>query len=362
MAKEVETPPETEPGADLDKAINDAFDEVEAKAENEETPPEQPEAEAEAEAEAESESADGPGEEEAAQASEEDAPPGEEPGEDDGPLEPLAKWSAEDKERFASLPREAQEFLLDREKSRDADHTRKTQDIADQRKRYDALAPVLDPIRQEAQAAGQTEAQALASLYGAHRALQTNPREALKRIARSYGIDGLQFEGAAPDPATSEFDDPLKTEVAALKEKVEGFENQTRQQKEAAQNARLAEVNGQIADFASATDESGAPKYPHYEKLRPAMAGLFNAGTVETLEDAYEKAGWADPEVRAEWLKAKADDEAKAREAKRKEDAAKAKKAGRNVKPKSPATERKEKLTLDERIEAAFDEAESRAS
>ena len=42
------------------------------------------------------------------------------------PLEAPQHWSAADKERFSGMPREAQDYVLERDKSMTADYTRKT--------------------------------------------------------------------------------------------------------------------------------------------------------------------------------------------------------------------------------------------
>ena len=47
--------------------------------------------------------------------------------------------SAKDREAFYTLPPESQQWISDRVKSQEADYTRKTMEVAEQRKMYDKL-------------------------------------------------------------------------------------------------------------------------------------------------------------------------------------------------------------------------------
>jgi hypothetical protein len=91
-----------------------------------------------------------------------DAAPGETPpsGEDAGadpaevpPIEPPRSWTAEQREKFASLPREAQEIIADRENARDAE-LRRTQNVtAEERKAAEAQRKAADQERAKAEQA-----------------------------------------------------------------------------------------------------------------------------------------------------------------------------------------------------------------
>jgi len=42
-----------------------------------------------------------------------------------------------------------------------------------------------------------------------------------------------------------------------------------------------------------------APGHEYYDRVRPAMAGLLTTGGAKDLQDAYDRACWSDPQVRA---------------------------------------------------------------
>ena len=58
---------------------------------------------------------------------------------EDTPVSAPENWNEDDRKMFDSLPNEAQDRLLKREKEMTADYTRKTQDLAEQRKELEAL-------------------------------------------------------------------------------------------------------------------------------------------------------------------------------------------------------------------------------
>lgn len=68
---------------------------------------------------------------------------------------------------------------------------------------------------------------------------------------------------------------------------------QLRQKEQQQQNAEQAEVNRQIDAFAS------DPKHEHFDTVRPHMAALLGNGQAKDLQDAYDQACWAHPQVRA---------------------------------------------------------------
>jgi hypothetical protein len=86
------------------------------------------------------------------------APPGETESADPAtqelpPIEPPRSWSKEDKELFARLPRETQERLADRERSRDSDFSRRQQEATERAKALEAERRQVEQARQQYEAA-----------------------------------------------------------------------------------------------------------------------------------------------------------------------------------------------------------------
>ena len=159
--------------------------------------------------------------------------------------------------------------------------------------------------------------QAVKFLFEAQRALDENPVEALRQLARSYGVDpatlapsnGAQASLQSADPALGQ----LQQEVATLR----GY---LTQQQRAQHDALMAEQHRIIDDFAKTKAADGVAAYPYFEQVRVTMANLMQAGEAKSLKDAYDMAVWARPDLRERILA----DQRKADDAKREAEARKA--------------------------------------
>jgi len=69
------------------------------------------------------------------------------------PIEPPRSWTKEDKELFAGLPRETQERLAERERSRDTDFSRRQNEAADKLKGLTAKEQAVEQARQQYESA-----------------------------------------------------------------------------------------------------------------------------------------------------------------------------------------------------------------
>lgn len=204
------------------------------------------------------------------------------------PIEPPARWSEADKAKFAALPREAQDILLERVKATDADYTRKTQEIAEVRKQAEpllaAVQPHADYLNQIAPQIGMHPAQLISQVIGFEKALRTGPPEqkaaVLQDIASSYGIDLRALATGQAQPAPDPVINQLRQQVQTLTHKLNGIESQTE-----AENTR--QVTSQIESFAKATDANGQPKFPHFDAVRAAMGHYLANGQATTMEEAY---------------------------------------------------------------------------
>ena len=243
------------------------------------------------------------------------------------PLEAPKNWSEDVKGTFKDLPREAQEYMLKRDKEMTADYTRKTQEVAQQRKSYESLDKVIAPVRQQIQASGIGESEYISRLLSADMALRNNPKVALKQLAQGYGID-LSSINQTEDWNDS---DPQITQLQQQNQAILAELNQFKQQN--LQSARQQTEN-QISTFAQSTDAKGNLKYPHFEQLRVKMGNLIDAGEAKGLEDAYAKSVRLDDNLYKESLESQRKNVKAEEDAKRKSALEKAKK----VRPRSAGT------------------------
>jgi hypothetical protein len=203
-------------------------------------------------------------------------------------LEPPARWSAAEREVFTKLPPEAQRVVLERHKEMEADYTRKTMELAEQRKPLDEFTKLFEPAKQRLELAGLTPAQVTKQLLAIQSFVETNPAEGLKWLAQNYKVDLSTLV-----PKDDEFMDPS---VKALRDEVNQLKSQLQQREQAVQSQNAAEVTKTITDFSSSKNADGTPKYPHFEALKGIMAPMVHGG--KTLEQAYELASYTLPETR----------------------------------------------------------------
>lgn len=69
------------------------------------------------------------------------------------PIEPPRSWTAEQREKWSSLPREAQEIIAERENARDAEVSRRQNETAEQRKALEAKQTAVEQERLRAEQA-----------------------------------------------------------------------------------------------------------------------------------------------------------------------------------------------------------------
>ena len=248
-------------------------------------------------------------EEEIEPAEEDDA--GEEPA-------PPEHWPAEWRERFEALPDDARGYALDLHRRFEQAHSDRSQALAEREKELDGMAAVdaaLGPWRETMRAQGLTDADAVTRLMEAQAALESDPESALTAIAEAYGLTA-PAAAAAPDPRPPEREGEL----------LDTLERYAAEQHEL---RLIAAMEAELDSRARAVDAAGAPRFPHFETVRPRLAALMRSGAAGSFEDAYEQAVWADPHLRQGALEARDAEMAARRESARKAEVAKARNAGR---------------------------------
>ncbi len=263
--------------------------------------------------------------------------------------------SAKDSEAFYALPPESQKWLSDRMKEQESTFTKKTMELAEQRKSFDALEKVIGPRREQLALDGMDAGTAVGQLFALSDFANRDPLGFTRYLLNQRGIpvsaltepgDGIN---ATPDP-----------QLQAVMSEINGLKNSITQQQAQAQDVAAKSISTTIDEFAK---DKAFPFYSELEgdmvplvaSFRQSQPGLSNK---EYLSKAYAAALAGNAEISA---RVAADNKAKteaARIAKAKKDAARAKKAaGTNVKGGGalPAAAAKAK-SVDEFIGALVDE------
>ena len=214
-------------------------------------------------------------------------------------------WPKEEQEKFNVLDADIQHLVMDRFKAMEGDYTKKTQAIAKYKKRNEALDEIYGPFRDDFQRAGMDDVAATRQLLAAHKYLREDPQQAIKWLAKSYGVD---LTAVNDDTAADEYADP---QMKAMQQQIAQLQGTINNQQQQAQNMQKQEVQAMIDNFQTAKDADGNLKHPHFDVVQNQMSGLISSGVAKDIESAYEMAVYANPETRAKVLDEKVKKETK---------------------------------------------------
>lgn len=252
-------------------------------------------------------------------------------------IAPPYSWSAEMRAKFGSLPPDVQKYVSEREGEAHRAITQQGEMV----KAIQPFAQLVDRHKTDFERQGVTPLHGIGVLLQANARLEADPPAFLYWLAEQYGVDLNQLaEHARSQPRP----DP---EVLALKRELGELKSGMTAAQRAQQEAELASAARDLTAF-------GKDK-PHFDAVRQHMGVLLGTGLAANLEDAYEQATHALPDVRQRIQ----EDQRRADEAKRKAEAEKqaaaAKKAASiNVRSSSGASPAVPK-NMRETMEQVFD-------
>lgn len=200
-------------------------------------------------------------------------------------------WTAEAKAKWAALPPDVQQYVSSRENELHQTKSDMGRLAAEYKPTYEVLSQHKDYI----QAVGKPVPQLLNDMLAASRALDTDPGGTIKALARMYGVD----LGQLWDPS----EQPPDPKVTALERENARLQSMHQQRAASEQAAREAQYNGLVEQFLT--------KNPDAKALTRDMAPLIQAIQLEkptleptaVLQEAYERAAWANPATREARLK-----------------------------------------------------------
>ena len=197
-------------------------------------------------------------------------------------------WPTEHREAFDELPEQLQIHTLKREKEREAAFTRKTTELAEQRKEAKGVLDVVKPYEAQMRANGIQPAEYLARLMTYDNALRQNPKQTLEYLAQHYGVNlGSGDTGVEQQPV---YQEPADPQYQQLQQQLNQTQEHLRSMEQTQQQERYGQLVGTVETFAKEKDSAGNPKYPHFDKLRERMGRLVNSGETTDLGKAYNMA------------------------------------------------------------------------
>lgn len=272
-----------------------------------------------------------------------EAPEGEEPADEETPAEttesegeepPAATvqapehWHPEDHDFLAGLPDDdARQRVIDWRKAYERAGSRKFEEAAEARRLQGEINSIFRPFEQDLALSGMTPSDAIRRLVATEQQIRQDPLGGIARLASHYGSAAagtaqarelvqhiasalkVDIGASAEQPGQGqEPPDPRDTRLKALEEHIARQEQAARMSEQERHQHAVQSAGTSIQTFAEARDENGRLAHPHFEAVRPVMAALIHAaastGTEINLDEAYQRAVYADPTLRSDLLKA----------------------------------------------------------
>ena len=190
-----------------------------------------------------------------------------------------SSWKKEAQDLYGKLPDEYR-MLQDEVERREADFHKGIEGYKTKAQFAESMERVIEPHRQTLQSLGVTPDVAVHHLLEADRVLRYSApeqkRQYLNQLAKSYGIDLQQQQD--------------ETYQAPQDTRVDAVINYLREQEQRRQQQEMATLNSDIAKFSEGKE--------YFEEVRNDMAGLLQAGMATSLQEAYDKAIYANQTVR----------------------------------------------------------------
>jgi hypothetical protein len=214
-----------------------------------------------------------------------------------------SSWKPGARSGFEQLP-EAVRAEIHR---RETDFLKGQQQLQPDAQLGSSIRRTIEPYRMLIEAEGGTPERAVADLLRTAAIFRTGSLQqkyqAVANICQQFGLDPSVLTGGALPPEqqrehqAQQFRDPRVDQLLAQQHQAD----QQRQSREQAQTA------GAIETFMAELDEGGNPRRPYLNDVIPDMAAMLPAllqanptlTHAQALEEAYTRATWAHPEVRA---------------------------------------------------------------
>jgi hypothetical protein len=272
--------------------------------------------------------------------------PVEEPVKVEEPVEPAPQaLSGAIKAKWKELPADVRAEWSKRENDINQALTRHDGDLNMGRKMKEVINPYMPII----QAEGGTPEGAVKDLLNTAYVLRTgSPQqkaEIIRTVIQQYGVD-LGQVSQAPQQVAPEISQ-LQNEINQLRQMAnpDFIKNQLQEQLES------ASIQKEVETFAA------NPSNIYLEQVKPIMASLLGTGQAKDLQEAYDKACWADPTIRTSLLAAQTAE----LEAKRKAEVKAKKQASVSIAGSpdltSPTARNSNNLSIEDDLRAAFQDA-----
>lgn len=214
---------------------------------------------------------------------------------DTEPGEAPRSWAEDAKAAWKDVPAPVREAIAKREQEIERGLQRQAETAKPDVELAKEVRTLFTPFAEQMRQNGVNEAAAVKFLTDAHSHYLRDPVGYIQWAAQQAGFKVDVYDRN---------DQPVQhnPEVAQLRKELQELQSQSLTQARTAEEQRKQEALAEIEAFAK--------DHPHFETVKAHMGALIQSGAAQSLNDAYEQAIWANPQVRQTLM---ADQEAKAR-------------------------------------------------
>lgn len=196
-------------------------------------------------------------------------------------------WSNATKAEWGKLPEAVRSEILKREADVHKGFTKMDEERSFAKQMQQATAPYEALIRASGVSVPQAVSEVLNTAYILRTADPQTKARAIAQVCQQYGVDLNLL--AQPQGQV----DP---QVGALQQQLAQLQNQFVQR----QQAERQQVENQVLTSIDAFAQD--PKHPHFHAVQAEMGALMQAERAKDLEEAYQMAIWARPDIRSQLL------------------------------------------------------------
>jgi hypothetical protein len=230
------------------------------------------------------------------------SPPGQSPTEAKGqaakPATPAPmSWPPEIKAKWETLPPDVQSVVDKREREA---HTKITT-LGNQVAAWRPVSETVERFRGDFERAGMDVPGGIEALLNANRMLNENPAAAIHKLAQTYGVDLTSLVTGQPRDAQTA---ALMAELRDLRAQVAETSSRVGQRERQEADHRMNDLIGRIDKFAEGKSDWDALHDDVITNIQIIKRNNPALSADEVLQQAYDRAGWANPDVRARRLEA----------------------------------------------------------
>ena len=216
------------------------------------------------------------------------------------PIAPPSSWTGEKQQMFHQLPRPLQEEVVRRESDLRRYLTTESEKIAQAQRTYSGIDAALAPYNEQIRLAGAEPGQVIGHMMAWQQFLDRDPAQALHQLAQSYGLDLRQLANIESQTVS------VPPYVQEMRQQLDELKRFRAQQEMQVQQSHQNHLTAEVQVFAGETDANGHALRPYLENVIEDMLPMVqmmksqdpSKHPRQILQEAYERAVWANPTTR----------------------------------------------------------------